>query len=41
MMAEELDVSVQDLLGAEAEVSAEPSRNELVEQLARINEQLA
>ncbi len=38
-LAEVLDVSVNELLGAD--ISKEEGRNELAEQLARINEQLA
>ncbi len=38
-LAEELDVSVNELLGAD--IKKEPERNEIVEQLVRINEQLA
>lgn len=38
-IAEELEVSVQDLLGGQ--LSQEPDRNEIAQQLARLNEQLA
>lgn len=38
-IASELDVSVQELLGAE--INPDADRNEIAEQLSRINEQMA